>query len=342
MFKSQIHQFSPVQHPGAWDGAELVGRKDWSISIQQSHQQEIEEAVKATENRPLEELEASDFGFDTLGTTLQEIQTSLEEGSGATVLRGLNIDQFNEEQCRRLFWGISRHLGTPVSQSAKGEKLFSVRDEGFAEGDSRARGPNTRKKLSFHTDRCDVIGFFCLQQAKSGGENEVVSSMAIYNKILETRPDLLDELSSPYFYLRHNVDLGNAKPYCEQPIFSFQDGVFASAFLRVLIERAYQTEGLPEMTERQREALDLIEEIAADEAMHVRFRQQPGDMLFLNNWVTYHRRTEFEDDPDPAKRRHILRVWLSPPNNRPLAPWFEANYGATAAGSVRGGMRAAV
>ena len=29
-------------------------------------------------------------------------------------------------------------------------------------------GPNTRKRLSFHTDRCDVIGFLCLRQARSG------------------------------------------------------------------------------------------------------------------------------------------------------------------------------
>ncbi|MEM1294322.1 MAG: TauD/TfdA family dioxygenase [Verrucomicrobiota bacterium] len=332
----------PIDHPGAWDAAELIGRKDWSVSLGESAQTEVEQALGSTKNRPIEDLEASDFGFEKLAKTLRDLQTSLEEGCGATLLRGLKIDQLSKEECRRLFWGISLHLGTPVSQSAKGEKIFSVRDEGFAEGDSRARGPNTRKKLSFHTDRCDVIGFFCLQQAKSGGENEVVSSMAIYNRILESRPDLLEELFSPYCYLRHNVDLGNEKPYCEQPIFSFQDGVFASAFLRVLIERAYQSEGLPEMTLRQREALDLIEEIAADETLHVRFRQGPGDILFLNNWVTYHRRTEFEDDPDPQKRRHILRIWLSPPNNRQLAPWFEANYGATAAGTVRGGMKASV
>tara|TARA_R110002096_G_scaffold238581_4_gene430129 strand:- start:3839 stop:4858 length:1020 start_codon:yes stop_codon:yes gene_type:complete len=334
--------FKPITHPAAWTASELTKRNDWEIHWDESERDELNAALRAGADLPLEELDNDHFPLPTLARQLSAIQDSLENGSGATIIRGLEIDNLSEAQCRRLFWGISRHLGTPVSQSAKGEKMFSVRDEGFAEGDARARGPNTRKKLSFHTDRCDVIGFFCLQQAKSGGENEVVSSMAIYNRILETRPDLLEELFSPYRYLRHNVDLGNEKPYCEQPIFSFQDGVFASAFLRVLIERAYQREDLPAMTDRQREALDLIEAIAADETLHLRFHQQPGDLLFLNNWVTYHRRTEFEDDPDPEKRRHILRIWLSPPNNRPLAPWFEANYGATAAGTVRGGMRAAV
>ena len=64
-------------------------------------------------------------------------------------------------------------------------------------------------------------------------------------------------------------------------------------------------------------------------------------MLFLNNWVTLHRRSEFQDDEDPELRRHLLRIWLSVPNSRPLHPDFQANFGGTAAGAIRGGMRAA-
>ena len=75
--------------------------------------------------------------------------------------------------------------------------------------------------------------------------------------------------------------------------------------------------------------------------MHHTFRQQPGDILFLNNWVTMHRRTAFEDHESEALRRHILRVWLSMPNSRPIDPMFAGNYGATAAGAIRGGIRAA-
>ena len=62
-------------------------------------------------------------------------------------------------------------------------------------------------------------------------------------------------------------------------------------------------------------------------------------MLFFNNFVTLHRRSEFTDSPDPELRRHLLRIWLSVPNSRPLDPLFAGNYGATAAGAVRGGMR---
>ena len=32
--------------------------------------------------------------------------------------------------------------------------------------------------------------------------------------------------------------------------------------------------------------------------MHATFRQEPGDMVFMNNWVTLHKRSAFEDWPE--------------------------------------------
>jgi hypothetical protein len=62
-------------------------------------------------------------------------------------------------------------------------------------------------------------------------------------------------------------------------------------------------------------------------------------LVLLNNLVTLHRRNEFEDHPEPERKRHILRLWLSTPNSRPLDPAFAPTFGATRAGAIRGGMR---
>lgn len=266
------------------------------------------------------------------------IAARLEDGPGIVLLRGLKPDGFEGGAAREWFLELMSQVGTPVSQSATGELVFSVRDAGFKEDDARARGPNTKKKLSFHTDRCDVIAFLCLQPARSGGENQVVSSVAVYNEIRKRRPDLLEILMQPFFYKRHNVDTGNSLAFCKQPVFSFCQGHFACAFLRVLIDRAYADANTPEMTSVQKQALDFLEAVAGEPEMQLRFTQQPGDILMLNNWVTLHRRTAFEDWPEPERRRQILRIWLSMPNSRPLDPLFEANYGAVAAGAIRGGM----
>ncbi len=330
----------PVTGPAAWIGDELLERDDWTLTLVPQAIDELDAALADTLELELTEINSENFKLPTLGPMLVKIQHQLEFGSGATLIQGFPAERFSETQIERIFWGLTTYLGTAVSQSAKGERIFHVRDEGFRVGQPQARGPNTRKRLSFHTDRCDVIGFMCLQQAKSGGVNQLVSSVSVYNQILAERPDLLQELLTPYYYKRHNVDTGNELPYCQQPIFSFHQDVFASAYLRVLIDRAYQDNDVPPLTSLQLEALDFVDEVAARPQMHIEFRQEPGDIVLLNNWITYHRRTEFTDYEELARRRHLLRVWLAVPNSRALDEMFRANYGAVEAGAIRGGMNA--
>ena len=65
---------------------------------------------------------------------------------------------------------------------------------------------------------------------------------------------------------------------------------------------------------------------------------EPGDMQFMNNHVMYHSRTEFEDDDDADKKRHLIRLWLSVPNSRPLNESMNAIYRDRRPGVVRGGF----
>ena len=74
--------------------------------------------------------------------------------------------------------------------------------------------------------------------------------------------------------------------------------------------------------------------------MNYRYRQEPGDVLLLNNWVTLHKRSELIDHDQEKKKRHILRAWVSPDNNRVIDPLFKDNYRDYRAGFVRGGMKA--
>lgn len=343
---------SSIIHPAVWTGPELEQKPEWHHLLTGEEQDELlhwtsqvdadpdPERMPHVNGRPVENLEPREVPLPLLGKRCVTIQHQLEQGAGAVRVRGLPLAGLSAGQVKTLLWILGIHLGTPVSQSAQGEKIFSVKDAGLGDKDPRARGPNTRRRLSFHTDRCDVIAFLCLQQARTGGDNEVISSMALYNDILHQRPDLIEVLTEPFYYQRHTVDQGNDKPWCQQPVFSFCQGHFACCFLRVLIERAHQDPTLPDLSPRQKEALDFLESLAGQPERSIQFRQEPGDLLFLNNWVTLHRRQAFEDHSDPALRRHILRMWLAVPNSRPLDPLFRDNYGTVEAGAVRGGMRA--
>ena len=46
------------------------------------------------------------------------------------------------------------------------------------------------------------------------------------------------------------------------------------------------------------------------------------------NCTMLHNRTAFEDDPDPARKRHLLRLWLMLDGGRPLVPVVHAYKGS--------------
>ena len=50
-----------------------------------------------------------------------------------------------------------------------------------------------------------------------------------------------------------------------------------------------------------------------------------------------HDRTGFEDWEALSQRRHLLRLWLSIPGDRPLPPVFATRYGTVEVGN-RGGI----
>ncbi len=333
----------PVTGPAHWRGDELTRRDDWQYTLSRVECEEIRTALATVdrEGLALESIAAEQFPLPALAPRLARIQHSLEHGSGSFLLRGWPTERYDTEANRRVFWGLSQHLGTPISQSARGEKIFHVQDAGFDKDDARARGPNTSKALHFHCDRCDVIGFLCVNQAKHGGASYLVSSAAVHNEMLARRPDLLALLYQPWYYKTHNVDLANDDPWCHQPIFAIQQGHFVAYVLRVLIDRAYELPELPDMGAAQKEALDYLDTLCADPTLHHAFTQTPGDILFVNNFTNFHSRSAFEDHDDPARRRLLLRIWLSMPNSRPLPPSFAGSFGQTAAGSIRGGIHPA-
>jgi len=95
---------------------------------------------------------------------------------------------------------------------------------------------------------------------------------------------------------------------------------------------------VPRFTPEQIEALDLLDSITNDERCHITYAFKPGDIQLLNNHVCFHARTAFEDYPEHARRRHLLRMWLAVPNSRPLSPLMGTIYQDQRPGVVRGGF----
>jgi hypothetical protein len=57
----------------------------------------------------------------------------------------------------------------------------------------------------------------------------------------------------------------------------------------------------------------------------------------VHNHQVLHSRTDFEDWPEPERKRHLLRLWIAPAGARPLPECFAPRYGSVTPGA-RGGI----
>ena len=64
---------------------------------------------------------------------------------------------------------------------------------------------------------------------------------------------------------------------------------------------------------------------------------EPGDLQFVHNHQLLHDRTAFDDWPEPARRRYLLRLWLALDDAQPLPPVYAQRDGNMVPGQ-RGGV----
>jgi hypothetical protein len=186
-----------------------------------------------------------------------------------------------------------------------------VRDERLPASAGTVRLYRTRERQDFHSDGADIIGLLCLHRARRGGESRIVSSGAIYNEILRTRPDLLEALYEPTGWDRQgDVPLGELPWFMLAPINDVH-GVPRVFYLGWYIRDAQRHPEVPRLTPAQSEAMELLEALANDPSFHLEMHFQPGDVQLLNNGRVLHAREAYEDDEDLAERRHLLRLWLA-------------------------------
>ncbi len=346
---------TPVKGPCAWFGQDLVQSDRWVRDLRPEHIDEIEAALASVERRGLawSEITAADFPLPGMTELVREIRNELENGCGLMKLRGVPVDRYSEDQLRKLYFGLASNIGTPVFQNRRGELMRFIRDEGADVGQQYGQIEDaqmqdgktflssyartlTNGALRFHTDRTDVVGLLCVKQAASGGVSTICSSVAVMNEILRRRPDLAQLLFEPYYRSRHGEESDLANDVYPLPVFGLRQGHFTSHFSLTYIEAAQTADGVPKLTDTQKEALDLLFVLAEELAFEMTL--EPGDIQFLNSHVTYHGRTPFEDDKDSGLDRLLLRVWLTMPNNRPLPYDHGILWRNVEAGVVRGGI----
>jgi hypothetical protein len=295
-----------LEGPQAWTGRDFSGASDWVLQV-------------SKETR--EELKREDFLLPSFAPMATEIRRRLRDDIGFVVLRGLGLDEYDEDTARRLYAALGSHLGTILPQNLRGERLYSVRDEGIrmeAEyGRTGVRFSKTNAAFDFHTDSPsrvagntpDFIGLMVLRSAKTGGESALVSGYALHNILLKERPDVLRRLYEPFWVDRRAELPPGEDPVLPVPVFAF-DGHLTVRYLRFYITKGQEFKGVP-LTSADDEALDVFEEVMRRPEVPVMVPLERGDLQLISNTFLLHSRTSYEDFAEPELKRHYLRLWLA-------------------------------
>jgi hypothetical protein len=332
--------YQPIQGPFNWKAADVMADERWIHHFTSAELVEIDAGLRHALGKgvTLPTWVAEDFPLPTVSERFAQGREQLENGIGMQLYRGIDVTRYSKDELRLIYWAFGLHLGTPVSQSMNGDVLGDVRNLNTDLDGPQGRGYTTNRKLNCHTDSCDVVGLFVLRTAKSGGVSRLASSVAVHNEMLRLRPDLLEAMYKPFAWSWQGQEPIGTSPWYPQPIFTSWLGKFSCRFVGTHIRSAQRYEDAPRISQQQQEALDLFDKLSSSPELSYAMMFETGDMQLLNNHVTLHARTDFDDFDEPDRRRHLLRMWMSVPNSRSLNPQLGYIYRNLQGGSVRGGF----
>ncbi|USE77521.1 TauD/TfdA family dioxygenase [Cupriavidus gilardii] len=332
-----------MQRPQPWTARQASEDRSWVLRLNEAQVQGMREALAHAKavNKPLLEMEQADFPLnDAARDVLRQAIDTTQGRWGMCLLKGFPVDEWTEQEARLAYWGMSLHMGVARTQNRASEIMNDVRNEGGEYKVKGGRGYNTNAGLDFHQDSCDVVGLLCRRTAKAGGTSKVISSIALYEEVQRRRPDLIPVLKGTFFHSYQGTQDPSQPPYYRCPIFGSHPEYFAARTNRKNTAAAQRDfPELPRLTAQQIEALDLLDELMPSELLCYTMELEQGDMQLLNNYVTLHSRTPFEDHDEPDRKRHLFRLWLAVPGSQPLPDDWKEYYGDVRAGSVRGGVR---
>lgn len=327
-----------VRSAADWRGPELARRTDWVHPFTPVQLDEVDAALARVEaaGLGLAEMTRKDFPLEALADGLAEMREALQSGPGIQLYTGFPVARYSPAQLRLIYWGLGLHIGTALPQSRHGDVMGDVRDIGGRQDSLTGRSYTSNEELHFHSDGCDVISLFCVQTAKSGGLSRAVSVVAIHNEMARRRPDLVAELYKPLCYSFRGQGRPDDPPFYEQPMFAVVDGKFVSRYSPAYLRYGYEA-ARRAMPPAQREAFEMARGLADDPDFYLERPFAPGDIVLINNLRVLHARTGFVDHDDPARKRHLLRLWLAVPNSPRLPESFKPFYRDVRPGAVRGG-----
>jgi hypothetical protein len=297
--------------PCAWTGAALRESSDWCTRLAPGQVAELGRAleVAAASGRRGRDLRAEDFPLPGLAAELAAWRRELVDGRGFVLVRGFPVAAWTPEQAETAFWGLGLHLGVPGAQNEQGDLLGHVIDAGAEREHADERLYRTSQAIRFHCDAADVVGLLCVGSPDRGGASRLVSSVTVFDHLLDTQPELARRLFEPMLLDARQPPSSPIQYGPVQPC-AF-DGERLRTFMHLDYYRSVERHEGVTLDALARATLDAWEAFAETPGVHLDMQLQPGDVQLVSNHAVVHARTAYVDAPDSP--RHLLRLWLSLP-----------------------------
>jgi hypothetical protein len=299
---------APIIGPAAWRGSELAASPAWRHRLSDDEIAELDRALAAAKatGRRLDALRAADLPLPGLAAKVAAWRREVAEGRGFVLIQGFPVERWGPDDAAIAFYGLGLHLGIPGAQNPDGDLLGHVRDTG---ADPRAvRAYRTASNIAYHCDAADLVGLMCLQTARRGGLSRIVSSASVYNALLAEHPELVDRLYRPFLLDTHGEGGVDFVPIraCRHA-----GGKLRTFWHADYFRSSHDYVRAPAFAPDERAVLDAYDAIASRPELYLDMELARGDVQLLSNHTILHARTAYEDDDDPAHKRHLLRLWVS-------------------------------
>ena len=331
---------APITTAAAWRGDRLMQGADWVYPLTDAEVGELEAlgARFIADDPDLRRVSSADYPLVECADAVSDWAHEVDFGRGFVLVRGLRVELYSNMLSAAIYYILGLHIGDPIRQNELGDLIdhvYATSDKTM--DDPTALSSKVRDNLVYHSDSSDIVALMCLHPAESGGASCLVSGAEIYNEILRRRPDLAPLLLEPFHFDWRRQDHSSPANTYTSPIVSMAEGVFSMYAGSLYILTAQEYPEVPRLNADQMEVLRLFDEITIEPGMAIEMDFRPGDIQWLSNFAALHSRTLFHDYPEPQRRRHLLRLWLSSKSDRPLVSGFGKNAVVQSRGAPRDG-----
>ncbi|OCL01682.1 Clavaminate synthase-like protein [Glonium stellatum] len=283
-----------ITGPTVWRAEDYINNPErWTHPFSEDEVAEISQAADKflADGMPLTGISKTNFPLPKFSRFLDSMRAELLNGKGFILFKGFPVIDWGLRKSAVAYMGLGTYLGYFVSQNGRGHVLGHVKDLGE-----------------------DAT------QIDKGGESDIVSSHYVWNTLQRENPDVAELLTQPIWYFDRKGETSKGQEgWIRTSVFYLETGdngrVYAKwdpYYVRSLTR--FSDAGLiPALSPAQTRAANILEETCLRHSLHMIL--EIGDIQFLSNAHVLHARTAYKDFPPPAPRRHLMRLWLSTPED---------------------------